>query len=233
MPNLPLSLTIQAWLLVLMCLAVAGHKFEILGFKIAFLGFAILVLSSLIVGLVALVLALIGKHSLATGFGALCIGLLPVGVVLMLVGAGLKVPAIHDISTDLAAPPEFTAAQALRKDGENSLDLPSEAVRKQQADFYTSLAPITVQAAPNLAFKKALSVAEQLGWQVHFTDSAKLRFEAVDETALFGFKDDIVVRVRATGQGSVIDVRSVSRVGESDLGANAKRIQAFVDAFKQ
>lgn len=104
MPNLPLSLTIQAWLLVLMCLAVAGHKFEILGFKIAFLGFAILVLSSLIVGLVALVLALIGKHSLATGFGALCIGLLPVGVVLMLVGAGLKVPAIHDISTDLAAP---------------------------------------------------------------------------------------------------------------------------------
>lgn len=76
-------------------------------------------------------------------------------------------------------------------------------------------------------------MAEQLGWQVHFTDSAKLRFEAVDETALFGFKDDIVVRVRATGQGSVMDVRSVSRVGESDLGANAKRIQAFVDAFKQ
>ncbi len=49
------------------------------------------------------------------------------------------------------------------------------------------------------------------------------------ETFWFGFKDDVVIRVRpvADGGSSRIDVRSISRVGLSDLGANAKRIETW------
>jgi uncharacterized protein (DUF1499 family) len=57
--------------------------------------------------------------------------------------------------------------------------------------------------------------------------------EAVDTTAVMAFKDDVAIRVRGGAQGTQIDLRSASRVGEGDLGANAKRIRAFLDAFQQ
>ncbi|MEQ8804009.1 MAG: DUF1499 domain-containing protein, partial [Haliea sp.] len=57
--------------------------------------------------------------------------------------------------------------------------------------------------------------------------------EAVDSTAIMAFKDDIAIRVRAAAEGSVIDLRSVSRVGVGDIGANARRIRAFITAFSE
>lgn len=229
--KLPRLNVLQLGLVVLLCIAVLGHKIGLLGFKLAFLGFAGLTLVVFIAGLVGLVMAFIGKTTYRAGCGALVVGVAPIALVLAMIGPGLKVPGIHDISTDLEAPPEFTAAQALRQQGENSLSVASKDVKALQASFYTDLAPLSVGQTPDKAYKTALATAEQLGWHVHFTDSAKLRFEAVDETALFGFKDDIAVRVRATATGSVIDLRSVSRVGESDLGANANRIRRFISVY--
>ncbi len=71
---------------------------------------------------------------------------------------------------------------------------------------------------------------------MHWTIVAEVpdegRIEATDTTALFGFKDDIVVRVRPAGNGSRVDVRSVSRIGSSDVGTNARRIEAYLDRLR-
>jgi uncharacterized protein (DUF1499 family) len=83
-------------------------------------------------------------------------------------------------------------------------------------------------AAPDRVFDRALSVARKLGWVVVAAVPAEGRIEATDTTRWFGFKDDVVVRVAPAAGGSRVDVRSVSRVGRSDLGTNARRIRAFL-----
>ena len=80
--------------------------------------------------------------------------------------------------------------------------------------------------------ERATEVALALGWQIVATAPAEGRLEATDRTRWFGFRDDVVVRVRPDGAGSRVDVRSVSRVGRSDLGTNARRIQAFLAALR-
>ena len=67
-----------------------------------------------------------------------------------------------------------------------------------------------------------------MGWQIVDVSPASLRIEATDTTLFFGFKDDIVIRVRPAAQGSIVDVRSLSRIGGSDVGANARRVRAYL-----
>jgi uncharacterized protein (DUF1499 family) len=68
-----------------------------------------------------------------------------------------------------------------------------------------------------------------MGWEVVTVDSEAGRLEAIDTTFWFGFRDDVVVRVRPGADDVRVDVRSVSRVGVGDLGANAARIRHFLD----
>ena len=58
------------------------------------------------------------------------------------------------------------------------------------------------------------------------------RLEAVDTTFWFGFKDDVVVRVRPEETGSRVDARSASRVGKGDAGTNARRLRRFLIALR-
>ncbi len=81
------------------------------------------------------------------------------------------------------------------------------------------------------AFAQALDVAAAMGWEVYHQDINAGVIEAVDTTAIMGFKDDIVIRLRSNADGTLVDLRSVSRVGVSDLGANASRIEAFQREF--
>ena len=67
-----------------------------------------------------------------------------------------------------------------------------------------------------------------MGWQIVDVAPASLRIEGTDTTLFFAFKDDIVIRVRPAAQGSVVDVRSLSRIGGSDVGANARRVRAYL-----
>jgi uncharacterized protein (DUF1499 family) len=79
--------------------------------------------------------------------------------------------------------------------------------------------------------QKAIDKARSLGWYIVASDAPAGRIEATDTTTWFGFQDDIVIRVRPEPTGSRVDVRSVSRVGSSDVGANAKRVRAFLKAM--
>lgn len=139
-----------------------------------------------------------------------------------------SLPPIHDISTDTADPPSFVAVLPLRADAPNSAEYEGEAIAVQQRAGYPDLVSLQVAQAPEVAFERALAEARAMGWEIVDADPASGRIEATDTTFWFGFKDDVVVRVRPEATGSRIDVRSLSRVGGSDVGANAARIRAYL-----
>ena len=136
-------------------------------------------------------------------------------------------PHLHDITTDSANPPAFEAVVPLRRGAKNPIDY-DRATAAPQRQGYPDIAPLELSLAPAVAFDNAERAARAMGWQVVAAAPDKLRLEAIDTTLLFGFKDDIVVRVTPKGGGSVVDVRSLSRVGESDFGANARRVRAYL-----
>jgi len=109
-----------------------------------------------------------------------------------------RLPPIHDISTDLVNPPEFAAVLALRKDAKNPAQYDPKLAPLQSA-AYPDIAPIHLQQTPAVAFKKAVQVAKAMNWDIVAIDPDALRIEATATTLLFGFKDDIVIRVLPEG----------------------------------
>jgi len=140
-------------------------------------------------------------------------------------------PPIHDISTDLQDPPIFTLAEQQRGASANSLEIDNDVIAQQQT-AYPDLQTLRSTMSIDAAFDRALQVASDMGWEVYHQDRNAGVIEAVDTTAIMAFKDDIVIRVRSNAQGTLLDLRSVSRVGIGDIGANAKRIRAFQQAFE-
>ncbi len=140
-----------------------------------------------------------------------------------------SVPAIHDVTTDLEDPPSFVAVLPLRAGAPNAAAYGGPAVAAAQRRGYPDLHPLELSVDRSVAFARAVTAARSMGWKIVDVDSLAGRIEATATTTWFGFKDDVVVRVRPTGAGSRIDVRSVSRVGGSDVGTNAKRVRAYLN----
>ena len=170
---------------------------------------------------------------------------LPIGIglaasiaVLLVVGwqyrLATTVPHLHNVSTDRADPPGFEAIAALRGAGTNPLDY-GEREARAQAQGYPHIAPERSPRTAAESYARALAVARDFGWEIVRADDRRMLIEATATTFWFGYKDDVAIRVRNAegGSGSVLDVRSVSRVGSSDLGANAKRIDAFLARFRE
>lgn len=161
---------------------------------------------------------------------ALAVGLGSAYIPWQLQRSGRGVPAIHDISTDTITPPGYVEAAAIRREQKapNGLEYSAE-VAAQQLARYPDVAPVFLATPPDDAYRKALDLVRSRGWTVVATDEAGRRIEATDTTYFFGFKDDVAIRVSAIPDGSSrIDMRSVSRIGRSDVGVNAKRIRAFL-----
>jgi uncharacterized protein (DUF1499 family) len=125
-------------------------------------------------------------------------------------------------------PPRFETLLRARAEAPNKADYGGAKVAEQQKRGYPDIAPLISTLAPERAFARALDAARAEGWEIASSDPAKGRIEATATTPWFGFKDDIVVRVRPAQGGSRIDVRSVSRVGGSDIGENAKRVRHYL-----
>jgi len=106
------------------------------------------------------------------------------------------------------------------------------AVAKLQRSAYPEVAPLILPLPPNRAYDRAMDAVHKMGWTVVEGNNREGRIEAIDSTFWFGFKDDIVVRIRPEGNDSRLDVRSLSRVGLSDIGTNAKRIVAYLAAVR-
>ena len=137
------------------------------------------------------------------------------------------VPAINDITTDTGNPPVFAAIVPLRAGAPVPMTYPGEATATAQHQAYPDIRPLELAAPPAEAFARALDAAKRMGWEIVAADAGAGRIEGTATTPWFGFRDDVVVRVAPTATGSRIDVRSVSRVGKSDLGTNAARVRKF------
>jgi uncharacterized protein (DUF1499 family) len=142
------------------------------------------------------------------------------------------VPPIHDISTDTADPPTFKAVLPLRAGASNTVEYGGEEIAAQQRKAYPDVQPLHLALPPAQAFERALRAARAMGWQIVLSAPEQGRIEATDTTAWFGFKDDVAVRVRPEAGGSRVDVRSLSRVGRSDVGANASRIRRYLQRLR-
>jgi uncharacterized protein (DUF1499 family) len=135
-------------------------------------------------------------------------------------------PPINDISTDLLNPPVFW-------DVPNPTEYPGSKTAKIQKAEYPDLQPLKLSISPKTAFTKALKVVKEKGWKIVGTDEEEGRIEAVSSSLLYGFKDEVVIRITPDKSGIIIDMRSRSRIGRIDRGANARRIRSFMKALKK
>lgn len=195
----------------------------------------------LIACLVALVAALVwGLLRLARGhgprWGRALAGFVIAGVAaaypLAMLQKAASVPVIHDITTDIVEPPAFVALAGHRDGAENPDEYPGLEVAMEQTKAYPTIKPFVTAMPPPALFVEARTTAEAMGWEIVSASEADGRIEATDTSAFFGFKDDIVIRIREEGEGSRLDMRSKSRIGQSDIGANAARIEKFLAELK-
>jgi uncharacterized protein (DUF1499 family) len=217
--------TIAAAVLVL--LAGPLIKFAILPWAAGLGLFAIGAILAGIGGLYCLV-SLLGKKGGLTAIVAAAFGLsaiaIPVGIVVAARGA----PAIHDITTDTVDVPQFTAITPdVRGPDTNPLAYDPADAPVQQAAFPT-LKPLILTDTPDRAFAKALETAKKQGWVIVDSSEVDGRIEATATVDWWGFKDDVIIRIKPDGTGSRVDVRSQSRVGKGDLGFNADRISDYL-----
>ncbi len=219
----------------LLLIAGPGTRMEWWDFRV---GFKLMTWATFI-GIGASVMALIGLLVPRVRRGGA--GLLAVSLVIGLLVAyvpwqGMRtarsVPPIHDISTDTDQPPVFVEILPLRADASNPSEYAGAEVAAQQRTAYADLQPLRLDVGTDAAFDRALAAAESMGWEIVAADKASGRIEATDTTLWFGFKDDVVVRVSGDADASVIDVRSVSRVGQGDQGKNAQRIRAYLEKIQ-
>jgi|SRR5262245_11077426 len=139
-----------------------------------------------------------------------------------------RLPELNDISTDIANPPPLVVTNQLRRGAPNPATYPGASAGVLQRSAYPDIKPIILPVPPAEAFKRVDRVAMAMDWDIVARAPDDGRLEAVSTSDWFGFRDDIVVRIRPDGSGSRVDIRSKSRVGESDLGVNAKRIREFI-----
>lgn len=218
----------------LLPLSALGTRWGLFDFRIGLLLFMLATLT----GLTAIVLSALytrrqhsDKSRQALNYAAL-LGLPALAFFAFNLFSGGSTPMIHNVTTDPSDPPEFIAAPAKRGAEANPLTYGGELAAIQQK-AYPDLQTLTTELNSAEAFQLALATAKALDWEIYYQDAAAQQIEAVATTRWFGFKDDVVIRIRGTGSGSEVDLRSVSRVGKGDLGANAKRIAAFLERFRE
>jgi len=223
--------------LALLMLGAIGSRVGIWPFSTGFLmlaGGAVLAVIGVVVGIAGVVIA--ARRGLAADRPMLYVGTLISAVVVGYLGmqfnAARSVPPIHNISTDVADPPAFDAIVALRGEGSNPLAYDADAVAAQQQQAYPWVKTLHTDQAPQASFEKAVAVLGDMGIEIVDADPESGTVEGTATTTWFGFKDDVVVRIRPDGTGSKVDLRSVSRVGQSDLGVNAHRIGEFLTRFQ-
>jgi uncharacterized protein (DUF1499 family) len=207
--------------------------------RLAGLSALLLIPVALVIALVAVILSVVGivatrrRHG-PRGMGRGIAGLVVALVVLMfpvvVAVNGRGTAPIHDVTTDTVDPPEFVAVLPIRAQtgAINPVEYGGARVAALQQQSFPDIKPLRLDMAPAAAFDRALAAVRAMNWDLVSDDPSAGRIEATDTTALFGFKDDVVVRVRPDGSGSRIDVRSLSRVGGGDIGTNAKRVRAYL-----
>ena len=198
--------------------------------------------------LIGVIAALLARRAGATSL--LAANLIAIVVALAFVvylGAQVRtarsVPAIHDVTTNLDDMPQFSRLPVRADNLENvpDMDRPELQALEPEArwkaihrEAYDDLRPVQVPWDVAETIRRAEALARQRGWEIARVDTAAGILEATDTSFFFRFKDDVVVRARPAPQGgSIVDMRSISRVGGSDVGVNAERIREFLEDLQK
>ncbi len=222
-----------------------------LGFGTLTLGYGpMLLMGAAGLAVLALLLAVFVKPRTGVGRAALAlvIPVLALGYAGYVRNEAASIPPIHDIVSDPGAPLMFSErVLELRAavPGGNPVEADprvpddprfgaaaGQSARALQQNAYPDIQPIMLAQPPAEAFEAALAAARAHGWSIEAADPANGRIEASVRSLWFGFVDDVVVQVSPAEGGSRVDLRSTSRVGVSDLGANARRLRAFQSRFE-
>lgn len=236
-----LSLGLGLLSVLLVCAGGLGNRLGIVHFRTALTVFkwgVTLALPAVLVTVATIVMAVVRGGSTAQ-MAKLGIALLASGTVFtagcMFKMKAESLPFIHDITTDTENPPAFKAVLPLRADADNPSEYGGPEIAEQQKKAYSDVKPLDFPFDKARAFEMSLQTAQDLGWEIVDSNSDEGRIEATDTTLFFGFKDDVVIRLTPLegGASTRIDVRSVSRVGKSDVGANAARIRKFLGKLSE
>jgi hypothetical protein len=220
-----IALTLTLLAVLLLVLSGPGTRVGLWPFRVGFGMFA----GAMLLGLAAAGAAIVGLVMPAQRAGsgpllvaALLLGAASAAVPLDYVRRVKTLPYINDISTDAERPPQFSPPK----------EYPSHFAELQRIG-YPGLRPLELLLPPKQAFARAAETANGYGWEITALDESAGRIEAVVTTRWFGFKDDVAIRITPAGTGSRIDMRSKSRVGRSDVGTNASRIEEFLARMKR
>jgi uncharacterized protein (DUF1499 family) len=175
-----------------------------------------------------------GRSGAGYAFLALALGIMLLAYPGYLGAKALRLPEIHDVTTDPYDPPRFEAVSRLRTREHNPVTYGGLAVYQQQRAAYPDIEPLETNATPQQAYEAALAVVTKRKWRIVDARAPQAgrregRIEAIALSPIMGFRDDVVVRVRAAGGGSRVDIRSASRFGSHDFGANASRVSSLIE----
>lgn len=229
-------LVILGLVLALLCAVAAvfsgiGYQLKLWHFRTGFL----IIKVSFWVSIAAVVFSLLGlaisrksRAVVVTGVIGVLVGAITIYIPLSYKQMVDTHPYIHDITTDTENPPKFVVVASIRgpEDHPVTYDGPEVAAKQKQA--YPDLKTLVVSAPPKKVFESADKVVKDMGMEIVDASEPDLRIEATATSLLYGFKDDMVVRIVGADGSTRVDVRSKSRLGRSDLGQNANRIREFL-----
>ncbi len=161
---------------------------------------------------------------------ALVAGLVVTVINVNVIGGASGAAPIHDISTDLDNPPAFVAVVPLREadSAQNPPDYSGPETAAAQRQTYPDIQPLTTSQPADAVFAAAREAVTRMGWTLVEASVGDGRIEATATTPWVGFRDDVVIRVASINGQTRVDVRSKSRVGRGDMGANAARVRAYL-----
>lgn len=231
------SLRIVLFSLPVVILSAVLYRFNYLGFQPAAVALCVGLALAVVGGLVAVAACFSiwesGWRGLGKAVGALFITLAMLAGPAAVLARGMMLPPLTDISTDTVDAPHFRAMGFARPSEAHSLLPPDPAQADLQRVAYPAIKPMDLDATPEEVFNALLGLVRKRKWRI--LDAVPPRggvrdgqIEAVAPTPILGFRNDIVIRVRATQKGARVDVRSASRYGAHDLGENAWRISSLM-----
>jgi uncharacterized protein (DUF1499 family) len=148
-----------------------------------------------------------------------------------------RLPWLYDVTTDPIDPPRYEALARVRPRDANPIAYAGLYAAELQRAAYPDIETLVTEASPQIAYASVHDVVVKRRWRI-VDERAPIagrrdgHIEAVARTPIMGFRDDVVLRIRADGEGTRIDARSSSRYGPHDFGANAARIKSLMDAIE-
>jgi hypothetical protein len=197
---------------------------------------------ALALAVVALLLALAafvviwreGLEGMGYALAAIAIGMALLAYPTYIVAKSYKLPRLYDITTDPLDPPRYEALARIRPRDANSTIYQGLAAAELQRAGYPDIETLDADVSVLASYEAALAVIRKRRWRIveqrpPQPPRREGRIEAIALTPIMGFRDDVVVRVRPDGENSRVDVRSSSRYGSFDFGANAARVRALIE----